>query len=72
MIDSFSFCNWETYINEYIDSFLYSDEISSVIHAFRVCNYYFQFVKPVYSLEQLTESSCNFTGFDAFTWLMYA
>lgn len=71
MIEPYSFYNWELYINEYIDSFLFSDDISSVIDAYRVCWYYFNFVRPVYSFEQLSDSLC-FSSFDPVTWWLYA
>lgn len=71
MIEPYSFYNWELYINEYIDSFLFSDDILTVINSYRVCWYYFNFVRPVYSFEQLVDSLC-YDSFDPVIWWLYA
>lgn len=64
---------WEDYIIGLPDTFMFSDEISTVIEAYRVCRFYFKYIRPVYSFEQDVRTTYNGLGaFGTFFRCIYA
>lgn len=72
MISEPCFYSWENYIIGYPDVFMFSDEIVDVIEAYRVCRFYFKYIRPVYSFEQDVDAFYNASVFGTFVRCIYA